>query len=197
MKKQNFRQSQSDRCIFIKEASQASSIKAIKIIAVYVDDLIIITSNQNEVDEVKGHLSKAFKMKDMESLHYCLGVNIEQTEDEIRLSQKKYIMKMIERYGLQDANPISTLMDIKVQHVADDVYSKAVDKNQYQSVIGILLYAAITTRPDISLAVGALSKFNSAPTGTHLTAAKQIIRYLCCIMLTFILEVLHNYHPRG
>ena len=177
MKKQNFRQSQADTCIFIKEGSQASNIKEITIIAVYVDDLIIITPNQNEMDEIKGHLSKAFKMKDMGSLHYCLGVNIEQTKDGLRLSQKQYIMKVIERYGLQDANPVSTPMDLNVKHVADDGYSKAEDKTQYQSVIGSLLYAAIATRPDISHAVD-LSKFNSAPTEAHLTAAKRIIRYL-------------------
>ena len=45
MKKQNFRQSQADTCIFIKEASQESNIKEIAIIAVYVDGLIIITRN--------------------------------------------------------------------------------------------------------------------------------------------------------
>ena len=97
------------------------------------------------MDEIKGHLSKAFKMKDMGNLHYCLGVNIEQTKDGIRLSQKQYIMKMIERYVLQDANPVSTLMDLNVKHVADDGYSKAVDKTQYQSVIDSLLYVAIAT----------------------------------------------------
>ena len=33
-------------------------------------------------------------------------------------------------------------------------------------------------RPDIAQAVGAVSKFNSCPTETHLTAVKQIFRYL-------------------
>ena len=178
MKKQNFRQNQADTCVFIKEASQASNIKEITIIAVYVDGVIIITSNQNEMDEIKGHMSKAFKMKDMGSLHYCLGVNIEQTEDEIRLSQKQYIMKMIERYELQDVNPVSTPMDLNVKHLADDGCSKTVERNQYQSMIGSLLYTVIATRPDISHAVGALSKFNSAPIEARLTAAKLIITYL-------------------
>ena len=118
------------------------------------------------MNEIKGHLSKAFKMKDVGSLHYFLGVNTEQTKDEIRLSQKQYIIKMIERYGLQDANPVSTPMDMNVKHVADDGYSKAAEKNQYQSMIGNLLCAAIAARPDISHAVGPLSKFNPAPRGT-------------------------------
>ena len=41
-----------------------------------------------------------------------------------------------------------------------------------------LLYAAITTRSDITQAVGAVSKFNSCPSEAHLTAVKRILRYL-------------------
>ncbi len=41
-----------------------------------------------------------------------------------------------------------------------------------------LMYAATATRPDISFAVGVLSKFNSKPSEAHLTAAKRVIRYL-------------------
>ncbi len=44
--------------------------------------------------------------------------------------------------------------------------------------MGSLLYAAIATRPDIAYAVGVVSKFNSKPTQTHLTAVKRILRYL-------------------
>ena len=83
---------------------------------------------------------------------------------------------MIERYGLQDADLVSTPMDENVKHVADDGYSRAVDKIQCQSMLGSLLYTAIATRPDISQAVGALSKFTSAPTEVNLTAVKRIMR---------------------
>jgi len=40
------------------------------------------------------------------------------------------------------------------------------------------MYAAICTRPNTSQAVGMVSKYNSKPTEAHLTAAKQILRYL-------------------
>ena len=56
--------------------------------------------------------------------------------------------------------------------------SNNVDPNLYQSMVGSLLYAAIASRPDIAQAVGAVSKFNSKPTQTHLTAVKRILRYL-------------------
>ncbi|XP_067941097.1 uncharacterized protein [Watersipora subatra] len=45
-------------------------------------------------------------------------------------------------------------------------------------MVGSLLYAAVSTRPDIAEAVGALAKFNACPTQTHLTTAKQVMRYL-------------------
>ena len=45
-------------------------------------------------------------------------------------------------------------------------------------MVGSLLYAAIATRPDIAQAVGAVSKCNSCPTESHLTAIKRIFHYL-------------------
>ena len=45
-------------------------------------------------------------------------------------------------------------------------------------MVGSVLYAAIATRPDISQAVGVVSKYSSEPTESHLTAVKRILRYL-------------------
>ena len=42
----------------------------------------------------------------------------------------------------------------------------------FESMVGSLLYASITTRPDIAQAVGAVSKFISNPNEAHLTAVK-------------------------
>ena len=43
-------------------------------------------------------------------------------------------------------------------------------------MVGSLLYAATTTRPDISQAMGAVLKSNSCPTEAHITAVKRIFR---------------------
>jgi len=153
MKSPNFQQSHADPCIFIKRSEESDNLI---VIAIYLDDLIIIASTEREMSQVKSGLSSYFKMTDLGSLHFCLGVNMEQTEEGVILSQKQYIEKLLEPYGLQDANPVSTPMDLNVKLVADDGYSKPVDRIRYKSMIGSLLYAAIATRPDISHAVGAL-----------------------------------------
>ncbi len=169
-----FEQSQADPCIFVKRHPGGE----LSIIAVYVDDLIIMTTTTEEMQMIKTSLNKNFKMKDLGILHFCFGTGVEQSEDGIKLSQKQYIEKMLERYGMQDANPVSTPMDLNVKLTIDDGQSNPVDQVRYQSIVGSLLYAAMVTRPDIAQAVGVLSRFNSAPTEAHLTAAKRVLRYL-------------------
>ena len=79
---------------------------------------------------------------------------------------------------MQDCNAVSAPSDTKVTLVAADGCSKKVDSVYYQSMVGALLYLAITTRPDITQAVSMVSKFDSNPTETHMTAVKQIFRHL-------------------
>eukprot|EP00731_Ephydatia_muelleri_P012155 Em0006g1049a len=150
------------------------------IIAVYVDDLIIIAKNPETMERIKGSLTERFKMKDLGKLHYCLGINIEYDENKrcLWMHQRPYIQSLLERYQLSEAKSSCTPADINVKLVKDDGAAKLADSVCYQSMVGSLLYAAIATRPDIAQAVGAVSKFNSCPTETHLTGVKRILRYL-------------------
>ena len=145
-----------------------------------MDDLIIATKTEGEMQLVKEVLHSRFKMKDMGKLHYCLGITIRQddTEKKIEIQQKQYILRMLEKYGLQDAKPVSTPADPNVRLRKDDGVSKTVDPVLYQSMVGSLLYAVIATRPDISQAVGTVLKLSSKPSEAHLTAVKRIFHFL-------------------
>ena len=173
LKSLGFKESGADSCVFVKNETST-----LKIIAVYVDDLILIAKSLSEIQQMKHSLSKTFKMKDMGQLCYCLGINFELTEQGISLCQKQYLIKLLERYKLTEANTVTTPMDPNVKLVKDDSYSKKVDAAQYQSMVGSLLHVARATRPDIAHAVGIVSKFNAASTQAHLTAVKRIFRYL-------------------
>ena len=48
----------------------------------------------------------------------------------------------------------------------------------YQQMIGTLIYAAIGTRPDITLAAMRLSRYNNNPTEEHIKYTKHVLRYL-------------------
>ena len=168
-----FQQSTADPCVYIR-------LRDGTVVAVYVDDLIVLSKTIAEMQDVKKKLSERFKMKDMGKLHYCLGISISHDEENhcIFLQQKQYILKMLKRFGLAEAKTVSTPADLNVTLVKDDGVSKDVDSTLYQSMVGSLLYAAMATRPDIAQSVGVISKFNSNPSEAHLTAVKRVLRYL-------------------
>ena len=170
----NFNQCSAEPCIFVRREG-----KDLSIIAVYVDDLIVITSTPQLMKNIKGDLASRFRMKDLGRLHHCLGMTIDYDKEEgcLWLHQRQYISSLLERYGLSQAKVSATPADTNVKLVKDDG-SNPVDPVKYQSMVGNLLYAAVATRPDIAQAVGAVSKYNSCPTETHLTAVKRIFRYL-------------------
>ena len=113
-------------------------------------------------------------MKDIGKLRFCLGINFELNEIGISLNQKQYLLRLLEKYGISEANMVFTPMDPNVKLVKDDNYSKKVDPIQYQSMVGNLLHAARATRLDIAYAVEIVSKFNVEPTQVHLTAVKRV-----------------------
>ena len=82
MKSSKFKQSEADPCIYVRDTS---------IVAVYVDDLIIATKTEGEMQLVKELLHSQFKMKDMGELHYCLGITIRQDKNEktVEIQQKQ------------------------------------------------------------------------------------------------------------
>lgn len=151
-------QSEADPCVYV------GTVGTMTTIAVYVDDLILITATAKEMQMVKESLATQFKMTDMGKLHYCLGVTVVQDESKkcLWLHQEQYIQRLLEKYGLTEAKISSTPADISVRLEKDDGVSKEVDPIAYQSMVGSLLYAACATCPDIAHVVGAVSKFNSS-----------------------------------
>lgn len=172
LKSLGFVSSGADQCVYVYDDSNAKVI-----LAVYVDDIIILSDTEKSMQDIKQSLNKRFKMKDLGQLHFCLGINAEFNGTTLKLHQKHYVHQILEKFGMSNCNAATTPLAIDVQLVRNDG-SKPVDPTLYQSIVGSLLYASTATRPDIAHSVGVLSKFNASPTETHLTAAKRVLRYL-------------------
>ena len=151
MESVNFKQSTADTCIFVK----AEETGEIAIVAMYVDDLIIVTKTNEKMKEIKKSLTSRFKMKDLGELHHCLGitVNYDQSKKCLWLHQKPYILAMLEKFGLSQAKSVSTPANLSAKLRKDNESSKLADPTLYQSIVGSLIYVAVATRPDISQAV--------------------------------------------
>lgn len=172
--------SKADPCVFFKRDQETMLI-----VAVYVDDLLILSNNIKEKEQLKEELNQEFRMKDLGEAHFILGMRIDrdQSDGSITLDQSNYIKNMLKRFGMEDCKEVSTPMT-PGQIFTKDMSPKTEDEKQamknipYREAIGSLLYASQGTRPDICHAVGVLSRFSNNPGQSHWVAVKRIFRYL-------------------
>ncbi|KAK9038646.1 hypothetical protein V6N11_023503 [Hibiscus sabdariffa] len=145
-------------------------------ILVYIDDIIITRKRDEEVEEVVKSLSEKFALKDLGELSYFLGVEVQRTEGELILSQRKYILELLERTKMTQAKLASTPL-IVTSKLTKDEGSLIEDARGFRSIVGALLYLN-HTRPDIAFAVNKVAQFMHAPREAHWEAVKRILKYL-------------------
>ncbi|GJZ92900.1 retrovirus-related pol polyprotein from transposon TNT 1-94 [Tanacetum coccineum] len=120
-------------------------------ILVYVDDNIVTGNNKGTIDNIICQLGSAFALKDLGPLNYFWGIEIVPHVSGILLSQKKYILELLQSAGLSNWNPMSSLMVTSSSLSLDDstAFSNPV---KYRQVLGSLQYV-ILSRPDIAFDV--------------------------------------------
>lgn len=170
--------SRTDPCIYY-----LIRVGIILIVAVYVDDLMIFSNNLRMKNELKTELSSKFKMKDIGEAKSILGMRVTRNNGSISIDQSKYIQEILEKFNMDDCNPISTPSDVnqklsKEMCPKDDRAREEMANVPYQETVGSILFAAQITRPDIQYAVGAVSRYNNNPGPAHWKAVKRILRYL-------------------
>ncbi|GKC86778.1 zinc finger, CCHC-type containing protein, partial [Tanacetum coccineum] len=140
-------------CKLVKSFKFDDSDKGV-IICLYVDDMLIFNTDQNQVDETKKVLSSKFSMKDMGEADVILGIKIKRENKGIVITQSHYIEKILKKFDREDCLPMSTPTD-QVEKLMPNT-GKPVDQLEYSRAIGCLMYAMTSTRPDIAYAVGTM-----------------------------------------
>eukprot|EP00268_Persea_americana_P014860 TRINITY_DN16687_c0_g1_i5.p1 TRINITY_DN16687_c0_g1~~TRINITY_DN16687_c0_g1_i5.p1 ORF type:complete len:100 (+),score=5.30 TRINITY_DN16687_c0_g1_i5:492-791(+) len=98
---------------------------------------------------------KNFKMKDLGSLTYFLGLGISKSKEGIRVGQSKYAADLIKSTRLENAKSFNTPLELNVKITKDDG-SPLQDPSIFCRLVGSLLYLTMTRR-DISHAVKTVS----------------------------------------
>lgn len=146
------------------------------IVGVYVDDLLVTGSCPASVQTFKEEMNTKFEMSDLGLLTYYLGIEVNQQPDGISLKQEAYAKTLLIKTRMQDCNPSKSPMEHKLQ-LRKNEESEMVNPTEYRSIVGGLRYLT-HTRPDITFAVGVVSRFMEKPTVKHLQAVKSILRYV-------------------
>lgn len=173
MSRIKFKKCVSDQCLYVKNQNG----KMIYVL-LYVDDILIFCDHIGTIDAVKKLLSREFEMVDMGRASSFLGMHIDQNFEKgtIILSQSKYLERVLERFDMKDCRPKTTPME-KGLHIERGDENKC-SNHPYRELIGCLIFATVTTRPDSCAATGYFSRFQSCFDERHFNHAKHVLRYI-------------------
>ncbi|XP_022024035.1 uncharacterized mitochondrial protein AtMg00810-like [Helianthus annuus] len=117
----------------------------------YVDDIVLTTSNDRLLHHFITALSQKFSMTDLGRLHHFLGIEITHNSGSLFLSQRAYIQDILSRAKMDNCKPCHMPVDTHSKLNALDGAPLS-DGTLYRSLAGALQYLTFT-RPDISYAV--------------------------------------------
>ena len=153
------------------------------IIFFYVDDIVVaFRKGQAAIaPDLIQSLQSRYKLTGGAELQWFLGIEIvrDRSRGLIWLSQSSYVEKiarLAERTDLAHTVPMSSTELLPREQAQGRALPHEV--NRFQRKIGSLLYAAVTTRPDIAFAVSRLARFNTNPSHIHQAAADRVLLYL-------------------
>lgn len=150
----------------------------------FVDDIVFAykKDRKDEILEVVRQLSKTFTIEILGESRWFLGMHIirSRATKSMWLSQKAYIEKICEKLMNQSwPRPPPTPMEItELLPVSEDEEISDESRTLYQQKMGSILFAAISSRPDVAFAASRLSRFNQQPGQTHHHAADRVLQYL-------------------
>lgn len=167
--KMGFTRSEADPCLFVRQKGCNKLF-----LVLYVDDGLIASNNQNEVEQFINELRNEFKITSKPA-SYFLGLEINQVQDgSMYVSQMHYTKKILERFGMSSCRAVSTPI-IKDGGIEESTLNTTFP---YRQAVGALMFLMCGTRPDIAYAVGVVSRTLEKPTEHDVVKVKRIFRYL-------------------
>ena len=161
-----------------------------------VDDFAVSCEDENTAKQVIADINSkmTIDVKQLGIIDRFNGVDVTQTKHYIKLSNRTYIEKFLQRHKwLQDEKHDMHAFPIPME--SDTAFHRELEKDiqpteseikdleheygfGYRQAIGEIIYAMVTCRPDISQATIKLSQYSTKPRKVHFDAVKQVMRYL-------------------
>ena len=169
LESRGFKASEIDPCLFIHKDM---------IVLCFVDDLIYVGHDVVKIDSMIADLGNEFLLTVEEDITSFLGIQIQTLPDKaLLLTQTGLTTRILETCGMSDCNakdtPASSIA------LGSDLSGKPYTHDfSYASVVGMLMYLASNSRPDISFAVHQCARFTHTPKASHGDAILRICRYL-------------------
>ena len=175
-----FEISQFNRCVYFKKKSSVSNVYLL----LYVD-MLLASCDKAAIEDLKKQLKGKFEMKDLGHALRMLEMEIsrDRKRKTLKLTQKGYVNKVLERFSMSQAKPVSTPL---TQHFKMTIENspkikeevKYMEEIPYASVVGSIMYAMVCSRSDLVYATSMISRFMSSLGKEHWNVVKWVLRYL-------------------
>jgi hypothetical protein len=171
-----FRVSEADPGLYTYYTATAGPL----FLLVYVDDILLTCGDLAVICDVKDHLLNTFDGRYLGPATSFLGIaiNRDRANRVIKLSHQRMVTDLVHHFGLENGNArvVPLTATVGLSFGAGDPLDT--DTYPYRELVGSLMHLAVTVRPDIAFAVGALARYMASPTMVHWQAAKGVLRYL-------------------
>jgi hypothetical protein len=147
----------------------------IVILTIWVDDILLFGTSEKLIEQVISDIRQIWDVTVLGEPAKIVGIEITQTEDSIRITQKVYIKSLLEREGLSGINSVATPLDSNIQLEPNPDGKEGNRSNSFARLLGELQFLANCTRPDIAFAVNRPASYTA---NQHFVAVKCILRYL-------------------
>lgn len=174
-----FVRSDGDPCLYVHRTEEGWMM-----IALYVDELLLVAKTREQIDWMKRLLSAKFDMKDLGNAKVILGLEITRDRKTRKLwvTQQSYTEKVLVRFGMRDSKSAPTPMEEPKTMEERLEFESGNDEGAgdvpYREAIGSLMYLMIGSRPDIAYAVGKHARFCENPKMKHWRDIKRVLRYV-------------------
>eukprot|EP00253_Pinus_taeda_P027880 PITA_27880 len=120
------------------------------IIVLYVDDLNLI-GDEKLIKYCKEDLARESEMKELGLMHYFLGMEVWQRDEELFIFQGKYANKILKKFHMENDKPMETPLADNWRK-EDATSGEVVEATIYRHLGGSLMYL-VNTRPDMCFEV--------------------------------------------
>ncbi|CAI7841280.1 unnamed protein product [Closterium sp. NIES-53] len=150
-----FARSECDSALYVLKEGEKQLV-----LLLYVDDLLLFSESKDLIPEVKQRLGAEFAMRDLGPVTYYLGMHVDhdQANGTIHLQQEKYVKGVVESFGMGNSKPVGTPLATGFSCLTGEEESTLDEPEgkRFLSLVGSLMYAAVSTRPDLAYAAGVL-----------------------------------------
>ena len=117
-------------------------------------------------------------MKNLGEVKKILGMEItrHRGSDRFWLSQENYVLKVLERFNMAEARPVTTPLTghfkLSSKQCSQSPGEEEMSRIPYGSTVGSFIYAMVCVRPDLAYRVSIVSRFISNTGKQHWEAVK-------------------------